>query len=144
MKVMSRKLVMRKILFSSICTKAASLSNTKEMQNRAVWCYIEVQKEPDTRPVAMGLHGVANAPLGNRIPAFCHPWNIFTIFNWCYIFVAAKEKSLKFCLSSTLVLVAYLKAQSFLAHTFDCNNIWYEICSQTMYHVIPPGQFCHP
>ena len=29
-----------------------------------------------TRPVAMDWHGVANAPLNNTMPAFCHPWRL--------------------------------------------------------------------
>ena len=30
-------------------------------------------------------------PQGNRMPAFCHPWEFFTIFYCCYIFLV-KEK----------------------------------------------------
>ena len=28
--------------------------------------------------------------------------------------------------------------------SFDCNNMKYGISSQILYHVIPPGYFCHP
>ena len=41
----------------------------------------------------MGWHGVANAPLGNSMPAFFHPWEFFYKFYCCYIYVAVKEKS---------------------------------------------------
>ena len=46
-----------------------------------------------------------------------------------------------------LVFVTYQKVESFPAHTsyaFDYDNMKYEISSQILYHVLPPGQYCHP
>ena len=66
--------------------------------------------------------------LGNSMLAFCHSWDIFTIFH-CYFIFVAKKISHEISLELNLGLD---------------DNIKYEIRVQILYHVIPQGQSCHP
>ena len=55
-------------------------------------------KVPQIRPVAVGWQ---MPRLGNKMTAFCHPWELFCIFYCCFV-LSAKEVLLKFWLSSIL------------------------------------------
>ena len=105
-------------------------------------------------------------PPGNRMSAFCHPQatgfsafchpqatgcqlfanpgNFFAILYYCSNF-AAKERSPKILDESSLGLCGILENSIFPCthYAFDCDNTKYEISSQMLYHVAPPGQFCH-
>ena len=53
----------------------------------------------------MGKHGVANAPLSNSMPSFCHLENFLVILYCCFIIVAKERYSkilveINFCLCS--------------------------------------------
>ena len=85
--------------------------------------------------------------MSNEIPAFCQPWEFLQFCYCCFVFLVAKGRS-ECLLESSLCLRDILtrKLNLFLLtyHPFDCDNVEYEVSSQHVYHVIPPGHFSHP
>ena len=82
-----------KALAERECSELFVLQQTKCISTREILkqCHIHiasVQPYVEPRPVAMGWQ---MPPLGNRMPAFCHPWEFFAISYCCFIFVA-KER----------------------------------------------------
>ena len=91
---------------------------------------------------------MANATPGQQDASFLPPLRIFL---QCFIVVlslslAAKERSPKFWLRSTLVFATYRKFDLFFhaLYAFDRDNIKYEIGSQILCHTIHPVKICHP
>ena len=80
---------------------------------------------PHDRPIAMGWHGVANAPWATGCQHFATPGNFFAIFYYCFISVV-KEKSPEILVELNLGLSDILESSivSSTHYPIDCDNIY--------------------
>ena len=72
--------------------------------------------------VAWAGMGWQMPPLGNRMQAFCHPWESFLHFFYCCYILVAKEKSPEILVELNLGVCDILESS-----IFSCTHIIYSI-----------------
>ena len=89
---------------------------------------------------------MANTTPGQQDASFLPPLRIALHFSYCCIIVVVKEISPEIIDKLNLGLFDIEESLIFFCkHIFNwVAIIKYEIRSQSLYHVISPGQFCHP